>query len=68
MIPLSISKPRAIIIPLIEVWCNGRPIILQPNKTSETENGKIAVTTMAERSPKKNKLKDNTKNVAKAKL
>ncbi len=29
---------------MIDVWWSGRSINLQPNKTNETENGKIAVT------------------------
>ena len=55
-------------IPLMDVICRGNPIKLQPNKTRETEKGKMAVTTIADRNPRKNKLKDSTKNIAREKL
>ena len=40
MIALSINNPKAMIIPVIEVWWSGRSISLQPKKTKDTENGK----------------------------
>ena len=68
MIPLSINNPNAIIIPVIDVWWRGRSINLQPNKTNETENGKIAVTIIPGLIPKKKKLRLKTKKDANAKL
>ena len=59
--PLSINNPKAIIIPVIDVWCRGKSISLQPSKTNETENGKIAVTIIPGLIPKKKKLRLNTK-------
>ena len=66
--PLSINKPKAIIIPVIEVWWRGRSISLQPKKTKDTENGRIAVTIIPGLIPKKKKLKLNTKKDAIEKL
>ena len=68
MIPLSINKPRAIIIPDIEVIWRGRPINLHPNKTIQIENGRITVTMIPGLIPRKKKLKPSTKKVANAKL
>ena len=65
---MSINKPRAMIIPVIEVICKGSPISRHPNKTKETENGKIAVTINQGRIPNNRKLKLNTKKAAMEKL
>ena len=46
----------------------GSPISLHPNKTKETENGKIAVTIIPGRIPNKIKLRLNTKKAAMEKL
>ena len=66
--PLSIKSPKAIIIPVIDVWWRGKSINLQPSNTKDTENGKIAVTIIPGLIPKKKKLRLNKKKVANAKL
>ena len=66
--PLSINKPKAIIIPVIDVWCKGKPINLHPTNTRQTEKGRIKVTINADLGPKKNELNPKTKNIANEKL
>ena len=68
IMPLSINNPRAIIIPVIDVWCRGSPIALHPIITKHTEKGSIKVTIIAGLKPKKNRLILKTKNIAKEKL
>ena len=52
IIALSINKPSAIIIPVIDVWCSGKPITLQPNNTKKMANGIVVPTMIADLSPK----------------
>ena len=68
MMPLSINNPRAIIIPVIDVWWRGKSINLHPSKTKDTEKGRIAVTIIPGLIPRKKKLKLSTKKAAKEKL
>ena len=54
----------AIIIPVVEVWGRGNPVIWQMNKTEQSVRGRINATNIADLNPNKNALNANTKKSA----
>ena len=50
---LSISNQRAIIIQVIEVWCNGNPSNVQPNNTKKIVKGITEPTIRADLKPRR---------------